>query len=499
MRLVLTAVVLLVSTRLVLGGPPVDQTEVPKALTGLPERWLAAMDQFQVPGFAVIVVEDDKVIYRGCFGYRDVQRRLPVTPDTAFYIASCTKPFTAMGVLKLVADGKLGLDDPVVKHLPRLELPEKSVSDKLTVRDLLCHRYGISCGPAVLLDAYTGEITEDRYYHFLKTRGEVRGSVMYSNVHFTLAGRVISAVTGRDWRDHLAESIFKPAGMTTATGYADEMYRRPDVAVPYQLGETSLAPAPRKTDRTMHAAGGLGMSIEDLGRWLRLNINRGEIDGKRIIPEELMDQMVSLQSESRQGRIRIQEGFGLGWVVGTFRSNGPRYIIHSGGYIGAGAHTSFLPDRRIGVAVVTNGDQPAGAFAEQAVSIDILDRLVGGEHPDFLAQLKPEVASRIGGLREQRRVVEADVAKSGALSLPSKSYAGRYANDDFGTVTVTLAGNHLRLSLGEMPVHLVQCVSDQFTARDADDAFPGRFEIENGKPAAVILQLQGSDVKFVRE
>ncbi|MDX2198939.1 MAG: serine hydrolase [Phycisphaerae bacterium] len=474
---------------------------IPKELAGLRDRWVAAMDEFFVPGFAVVVVRDDEVIYIDTFGYRDLEKRLPVTPETSYYIASATKPFTAMGVMKLVEAGKVGLDDPVKKHLPRFELPDAKQAASITIRDLLSHKAGIDCGPAVFLDAYTGEITDDRYYKLLREHGELAGAPSYSNIHFTLAGRVIEAASGKPWRDYLASAIFEPAGMRTATGYADAMYARADVALPYDLDDAGLSRCKvRKSDSTMHAAGGLGISIQDLGRWLRLNINRGEIDGVRIISEESATAMQTLQSDGAQGSIRVMQGFGLAWSIGPFRPEGPKYLMHSGGYIGTSAHTSFLPERKIGVGVLSNCGAPGGIFAESVVSIDVLDRLIGGEHPDYLEQLRSGMAKRLPELRERAAQEKnpAKVTASGSLTLSPDAYAGTYRSDDFGTAVVERDGDTLRIRFGSLPATMLSCQKDQFRVAAAGGVREGRFETEEGKVRAVVLQVEPGEARFVR-
>lgn len=470
---------------------------VPKELEGLRERWIGAMDEFCVPGMAVVVIRNDEVIYLDTFGFRDMEKKLPVTPETAFYIASCTKPFTAMGVMALVDAGKVALDEPVQKYLPRFELSDADLTKKITVRDLLCHRWGISSGPIVFLDAYTGEITDDRYYRFLKT-AEIEKSVSYSNVHFTLAGRVIEAASGKPWRDYLKEAVFEPAGMTSATGYADEMYARKDVAMPYEVAAMGMRPAPmRKNDSTMHAAGGLGLSIHDLGRWLRLNMGAGAIDGKRVIREESAREMLTLQSETQQGQIRIQKGFGLGWSVGSYRNKTP-YVTHSGGYTGAAAHTSFAPEAKIGVAVVTNAGPPAAVLAEQVVTIDIYDRLLGLPDDDFLTKVQGMVRQRLPKLRQDAGVALTTLTRQGALSFPPDRCAGEYRNDDFGTLRIVRRDDAYAMSLGTMPVRLSRCESGTFTVLLGDDPRDGHFEVENGAVQAVVLELEAGTTRFER-
>src|SRR5688572_12309752 len=219
------------------------------ALRGLHERWAGAMKTLRVPGMAVVVVRGDEVVLLDALGVRDPDGPKPVTPDTYFYIASCTKPYTAAVAALLAEAGKLDLDAPVRRYLPRFQLADADAAAKLTVRDLLTHRPGLNTFPVVFLDAYTGEITEDRYYHFLK-RAKPRGQVAYSNVHFTLAGRVIEAVEGKGWREALRDRLFEPAKMTRTTGYASKMYADADAAVPLQERGDGWEPTSvRKTDR----------------------------------------------------------------------------------------------------------------------------------------------------------------------------------------------------------------------------------------------------------
>jgi len=145
--------------------PPRPLTDIPE-LADRPARWGEVMDLFDVPGMAVAVVRDGQT-YVQCFGARDPKSGDPVTPETLFYIASVTKTFTATAICELADEGRLRLDDPVRKYLPRFQLPDSALTRSITIRDLLCHRYGIDSTPIVFLDAFTGEITEDRYYHWL--------------------------------------------------------------------------------------------------------------------------------------------------------------------------------------------------------------------------------------------------------------------------------------------------------------------------------------------
>ncbi|MEM6571368.1 MAG: serine hydrolase domain-containing protein, partial [Planctomycetota bacterium] len=225
-------------------------------LAPLAALWADRMDTFDVPGAAVAVVRDGEVFVHA-MGVRDADGRLAVDAHTMFYIASITKTFTAMAACALVEDGLVELDDPVAELLPRFDLPDghEEIEESATLRDLLSHRWGINSGPVVLLDAYTGEITDERYWHWL-ARGSVAGRPVYTNVNFTLAGQIVEEAAGKDWRDWLQTRVLEPAGMTRTTGYASRLYGDPNSAVPMERGADGFVPtAQRKTDRTMHAAG----------------------------------------------------------------------------------------------------------------------------------------------------------------------------------------------------------------------------------------------------
>ena len=255
----------------------------PKELADLPGRWQDAMKDLGVPGMAVAVVSGGKMIMLEVFGVRDPQAGTPVTPETAFYIASSTKSFTAMGIMQLVEQGRVDLGEPVKKYLPRFELSDAELTKGLTIRDLLSHAKGIDSDPIVFLDAYTGQITDDLYYRHLRD-ADIAGKFAYNNVHYTLLGRVVHAVSGKPWQDYLGDHIFAPAGMSNATCYADQMYSRADVAFPTVTHGTGLRRSRiRKTDRTMHAAGGMGTSINDLARWLLVNLNGGRVGDAQIL------------------------------------------------------------------------------------------------------------------------------------------------------------------------------------------------------------------------
>jgi CubicO group peptidase (beta-lactamase class C family) len=478
-------------------APKVD--EVPE-LSGLSARWKAALDTLEVPGFAVAIVKDGKVLALDGFGVRDAAGN-PATPDTCYYIASATKPYTAMGACVLAGEGKIDLDAPLRSYLPQLELPDPQLTETITMRDLLCHRHGLNSEPIVQRDAYTGQITDEIYFRLLR-QAEIAHEVRYSNVHFTLAGRVIEAVSGMKWQVFLDKRLFEPAGMPHTTALASEMFASAEHAEPLLRIDGSWQRARLvKTDRTMHAAGGMGTTARDASRWLILNLNGGEIDGQRILTKAMAREYYTQQSArpKPQGRIRIEEGYAMGWQVGKYRDPSRPYYFHGGGYVGTASYFCFLPNERIGVAVLCNGD--GGADLHTIVSIDVLDRLLGvtGER-DLLPVYEEE---------SRKRRAEAPAPPSGlnpvrapgGLSRPAETYAGTFSDPAFGEVEVFLdKQGDLAARFGDIPIALISREADVFTAYIVPRMTTvGRFEIgPGGDVDAVTLEVGATPKRFVR-
>jgi len=465
------------------------------ALSGLTERWNAALQALDAPGFALAIVQDGKVLALDAFGVRNVAGD-PATPDTCYYIASAAKPFTAMAACMLAGEGKLDLDAPVKKVLPQLELADEALTRTLALRDLLCHRPGIASGAIAQRESYTGQIDDELYFALLR-EADIAHEVRYHNVHFTLAGRVIEAVSGQKWPEFLTQRLFVPAGMTRTTAYAREMYGKGEHAEPMLFVDSTWIRCPLvKTDRTMHAAGGIGTTARDAARWLLLNTNRGELDGRRFLTEGMAREFFTQQSaHAPSGSIRIEEGFALGWNTGKYREATRPYFFHGGGYVGAESYFCFLPKERIGVAVLVN---TSGDLAT-IVSIDVLDRLLGVKgQPDLL----PTYAESARERRAKNVFPDGEnpARSPDGLSAPAEKYAGRYTNADDGELEVLFEEGELKARIGDLPFALFSTGRDRFTAWVVPGmSHNGSFELTPaGDVAVVTLASSGPASRFVR-
>ena len=423
-------------------------------LSEFPARWQEIMDLFDVPGAAVVAVKDGQ-IYATTFGQRSPEGD-PVTPETMFYIASITKTYLATALIDLDARGKLSLDDPVRRYLPWFELADEQATQTITIRDLLSHKAGLNYGPIVLLDAYTGEITAERYRHWLKNVTP-NPAIQYSNVNYTLLGYVVEAVTGNDWRDHLDNALFTPAGMPRTTGYASELYGDNDAAFPMERDRDDWkAIAQRKTDRTMHAAGGLGTCAADAGRYLLMHMNGGRLDGEQVIDPEVVRAMqsIALLYTNPRGTIRIMNGRALGWEIGKFVDT--PLLAHGGGYAGSRAWFGVLPEENVAVAILINGGGSASAWGD-IVAVDLLERMSGRTAPwspyeNYTARMKQMRSERIEN-EEANDERPARIAHD-SLSRPIGQYVGAFRNEHWGTLHVDRDDRGLHFRLGDAALEI---------------------------------------------
>ena len=479
------------------GGPGIDVDRA--KLDALVPVWEQALEDLRVPGLSVAVVRGDEVLLARGFGTRDPERDLPVDADTMFYMASVTKSFLALTTQILAEEGRLDLDAAVVEYLPHFQLADASATRSVTLRDLLSHAKGLEHPAITQAEAYTGEFDEALYYR-LMAEVEATGEFGYSNEHYTLLGRVVEAVTGSSWQALIADRILKPIGLARTTTSASRMYGDGNVAYPLQeFGDTWRPATVRKTDRTMHAAGGMGATANDLATWLRFNLGDGTLDGKRIVSAAGLAETHRPHADvGKDFFIFGREHYGLGWYIGSYA--GETMIHHFGGYVGSRAHVSFLPDHDLGVAVLMNSADPT-FYVVDWMAATVYSELAGIEGPDVLPRLT-EMMDRRRASNRQRLADRAPnpTQAAGGLSLPAERYAGRFHSDDWGTLELEFTDDELRCRWGDLSPEFYSAGKDRFLfAPTPGDRNEGSFEIEHKTVVAVVVTLDDERrVRFVR-
>jgi CubicO group peptidase (beta-lactamase class C family) len=304
-----------------------------------------------IPGLAFVVVSDDKVLFLETLGLRDLDRKLPVTPDTVFPIGSCTKSFTSVAAAASHDKGVLTLDDSPHKYLPYFRMADPEADALVTLRDMLCHRTGLRAKAD--LAAVPAVLSREEYVRAAtsaKPSAKLRAKFQYSNAMFTAAGEAIAKANHTTWERLIETTIFEPLHMTSSLTSAEPPAERSDRALGYVYREASKdwkQVPPTKSLAAMAPAGAIASTARDMSQWLRFLTTGGTIDGKRIISE------AALQEIARP-HIAINDtlSYGLGWA--TYKWNGHTVVEHNGGGQGISALVTFVPRRRVGFAILAN-------------------------------------------------------------------------------------------------------------------------------------------------
>jgi CubicO group peptidase (beta-lactamase class C family) len=441
------------------------------------------------PGMSIAVVRDTQVIYAKGFGFADVGAQRPVTPETIFYIASTTKSFTGLAAVLLDEQGRLDLDAPLSRYLPTAKLQAPLNPDSITLRSLLSHTHGIdNDGPIVFRTAFSGEHTNDRLLALLSshTAAKTGRDYVYGNIGYNIAALAMDATTGESWREVLQRTIFQPLGMTSTSAYVSRMPRE-RLAQPYRREPTGFARAPyNKGDANMQAAGGLVSSAVDMARWLEAHINGGVVDGRRVFPASAIAETHRRQAKlSHNARGVAVNGYGFGWQIGTLGAD--TLLVHGGGFLGFTTSMSFMPQRRIGVIVMTNENGTGFVLAELA-SRAVYSRLINGAgfSADSLARIRTEAE----GFRER---VAADRARRAArpqtLPFPLEAYAGTYENELYGRLVFSVVNGKLEARAGQAwsAVEVFDGAQNALRVELTGSGQVARFTMENERAVSVSI------------
>jgi len=421
------------------------------------------------PGIAIAVVRGDEVIFAGGFGYRDLSKKLPVDPHTKFYIASTTKSFMATASRILAERGSIDLDAPVKKYFPDLVLPAPVSTEQLSIRDLLTHRGGLSNEPIAIRTAYIGGADNNEVLRLLGKYSQVRSpEYSYTNLGYIITGIAIENATGKSWKTVVKEELFDPLGLGDTTTSVSEAVASGDYALPYKSADGKIIELPLKQDDTMHAAGGIFSSSEDLARWLVVNINMGLLNGKQMIPKRVMEEVLSPQIDQRRNFYEYKRyAYSLGWNIADFK--GEKLVHCFGTYGGSRPHVSFIPERRLGVVVLVN-EADESLFLPDVIANDIYDRLINGTQFSTGAGSRTEkMAAELDKERERRRDRESKQGSEPNVApadFPIERFAGSFSNDGFGKAEIRYNEKEgtLEMVLGNLRSNLTHVGGNAFRA-----------------------------------
>jgi CubicO group peptidase (beta-lactamase class C family) len=472
----------------------------PPSLNGFDNVVEQVMKEWKVPGIAVAIVKDGKIVYAQGYGYRDVKRQLKVTPDTLFAIGSCSKAFTAAALGMLVDEKKLEWDKSVRTYLPELMLHDEYATAHIRPRDLVSHQSGL---PRHDLVWYGSPLTRKDLLarlHYLEPSAPLHAKYQYNNLMFMTAGVLVERLAGTTWEEFVQQRIFAPLGMRNSNFSVTAMQKAADYSLPYgeEKGETKAIPF-RNIDE-IGPAGSINSSVNEMTNWLALQMNNGKAGDKQIISERSLLETQTPQIVSG-GDLKYDESFyvsyAMGWGVYVYR--GHHIIRHGGGIDGFTSNVTVLPKDKLGIVVLTNSSSPAsGLIANVAV-----DRLLGLSDVPHVQRAKEAEAKGKEAAAKAKADDEAKRKKDTKPTLALSEYAGQFEHPAYQTLTITRDGETLKGNLHGLPFTLKHYHYDVF--QDADGVLGGlkvAFQMNKAGEldrVAILLEPSVKEIIFTRK
>ena len=440
------------------------------SLRGLDQYITATMPDWGVPGVAVAVVKDDRIVYSRGFGVRRLDDTSRVTPETMFAIGSITKSFAAAALGILVDEGRIGWRDPVVSRLPGFAMATPEATAGTTIEDLLSHRTGLPGENVVFWGSDVGRAEVVRRIRFLPLAYPPRTTFEYQNLAFVTAGEIVPAITGTSWDDFVAERVFRPLGMSRSTTRVSEVSKFGNVATAHAPRNGKVAPISLLNLDNAGPAGSIVSSSLDMARYARLQLQRGTLEGTRILTDSTVRQL-------HAGRtiVPVQSGiglafpdahliqYGLGWFIQDYHDH--LIVTHGGQTDGMHANLLLAPELGLGIVVLTN----AVMFGYPiALSYRILDGFLGRPARDWSRELK----SRLAPFNEAPPAPPAAVAGR-RPAIPPSGLVGRYRDDYLGEAVVSAEGQQLSLAMLGRKVALSHWRDEQYAVHWPDQLLQG--------------------------
>ncbi|MDH6165170.1 CubicO group peptidase (beta-lactamase class C family) [Variovorax boronicumulans] len=391
----------------------------------------ASMQEWKVPGLALAVIQDGEVVLQKGYGVRDTDTGLPVTTDTQFLLCSITKSFTAAGLGLLVDERKLDWDRPVRELLPEFRLQDPVATERLTVRDLLCHHSGLPRHDWIHMPGDLSNVQMLAALRHLASNKDLRDTFQYSNLGYLVAGMITERISGQRYEDFTTERLMKPLGFSHFGFSIDALGAAEDGARPHAIDGDELHRSPLSPIRAT-PAGGINASVADLAKWARFLLD-GKADGRQLLsPQALREMTTPRVHMGRSPYAEIGDShYGLGLFCEQYR--GDRTVAHSGSWAGWSTLMTLLPERRAGVVVLTNRT-PGGATP--ILTFAVLDRLCGREPVDWFGRLAPKRKQAVAQQKLDKKAA-AEVRHSGTRpSHALEDYVGDYEHPAYGRIHI---------------------------------------------------------------
>jgi len=424
-----------------------EVVQLPSQIADIDDIVEGALKDFDVPGVAIGVIYDGKIVLSKGFGYRDLSENLKVDSNTLFSIASNSKAFTAFIMGQLVDEGKLSWDDPVIQYIPEFRLTNPEITQQVTIRDLLAHRTGLPRHDFLWLNQEMERDSIIEKISYLDFASPFRQEFQYNNLTYTIAGFIIERVTHMSWEENVATRVLAPLKMNNSNFNAD-MLNTDNYSMPYAEIDGQIHSLEFLNPYLIGPAAGINSNVTDMLKWVSMQMSEGMFDGKAQIQKSTLEEIHTLQMPisdmSPPGMEIYPLGYSLGWFNGMYR--GYFFLEHGGSMDGYISQVSILPQKKIAVVILSNSSSD-GTLITKSLSRTIIDKLLNEQKEDWLAM---SMAERADKKSHALQMFESNYGGYSSTISPSqlKEYEGEYEHPGYGPVKVVCENDHLVATYG---------------------------------------------------
>lgn len=443
-------------------------------------------NQSLIPGMAVVIVKDGKIIYLKTLGVKDLASGAPVDENTLFGIGSNTKAFSATLVARLVSEGLMSWDDPISKYF---KVPEEfllwygeNITGQVTIRDALSHRsglptYGGDDYYTYFNDSYLTSLYKLRY---MENTTPFRSTFQYNNIIYALGGYSAARVNNTTWGELVKQDLLIPLGMTTAVSSYWDFLKTSNHVTPYKLLQNGTMVNYDIIPDPIGPAGSIYASINEVANWLKFQVaDTGYYNGKKILSKKELD-------ETRTGQIKMTDvaQYGLGWIVTEYS------IEHAGSSDSFHSQTTIFPSKGLGIIILSNGGEYA-SYWRQALDLKFKELLKGDDNYDPWPMVIKHVEETWKPVPPTPPLLN--------QALPLSGYVGVYRNDLYGDVNITSSNDTLICYYGTNNRLYELKHWNNNTFEDQKSNYYFNFtDIHNGTSHQVTVKLQLENATFNR-
>ncbi|HRE23149.1 MAG TPA: serine hydrolase [Bacteroidia bacterium] len=411
------------------------------------------MQKWQIPGVAIAIVKDGKVLAMKGYGVREIGKPDKVDEFTLFQIASNTKAFTGTALALLAYQKRISLDDKVTKYLPWFQLKDPCATNMVTIKDILCHRIGFYTFQSDFLNWDCNMTTDALIKNMRNVQpvNEFRDKYGYCNMGYVTAGEVIKAVTDTSWQDFFDYHFFKPLQMNRSSVYHQKIVTDVNAAKPYTLVDNKIVLLDYANIDNIGACASINSCVNDISHWIMMQLNKGKYENKEVIPSAVINTtqnsyMIVRESGSARMPYNHFQNYGLGWKSEDMY--GYKIVSHDGGANGFVTNTTLLPELNAGFVILTNTDANwfYGALRQQLINY-------------FAKQAYTNVSENYFGIYSKNNITESEEIENLKkqanaevhLSVADAALVGKYFNEVYGEIEIKIEKSGLMMYFSHHP------------------------------------------------